>query len=563
MDDEVRGLGPRIYFHHIGKTAGTSFRRFLLDRVGEANVSPMLRGVKFADAMREFVEFQVIAGHVEPLPSDRLPHDRVCVTLLRDPIDRVLSDFFFRRNAYELDGGSVPADAAGLDAWLDERLADGPDTLNGQLQALWPFGWSMSTLPPLDEQVNAARRALDAFDVVGLQSRMAQTLAAFAATVGWDVPNATPHENVTPARISASDLSSHTHRRLREALAADYEVYAYAQKRFEQRGTQAPRTLTAPWVAAVDGSPGEQTERASTSPPAAHDPSHEITVTRVAIRGHVSEDRGLRVGEWTTIEVYLRSTIVEADLTVGISIRDHAGALVFGTNTRVLGDRLEVTPGDFVVYLQFVNNLGLGTYSLSVAAHRATSHFDRSFDRQDDVLAFEIIDRIGPYFEGRVRLDFEASATPISPGTRIETIPLELGDSAAMVLGHRNVALIDPAARISLVRPMSPLRRGADATMLLHIENRGHEAWPAFGRRAVRVAYHWYDPTGTTIDFDGVRTPLPHDVAPGAELRLSCFVRAPDVAGELHLVWTLVQEGVAWFDTMPSASQLVCAARVV
>jgi len=43
-----------VYFHHIGKTAGTSFRKYLIRNLGEENVSPMLGGIKYRDAMRDY-----------------------------------------------------------------------------------------------------------------------------------------------------------------------------------------------------------------------------------------------------------------------------------------------------------------------------------------------------------------------------------------------------------------------------------------------------------------------------------------------------------------------------
>jgi hypothetical protein len=94
-------------------------------------------------------------------------------------------------------------------------------------------------------------------------------------------------------------------------------------------------------------------------------------------------------------------------------------------------------------------------------------------------------------------------------------------------------------------------------TMKLLVENRGAAAWPRSGPRPVRVSYHWYQgETGKLVTFDGVRTPLPHDVAPGGRVELDALVRAPRERGRYLLEWDLVQEGVAWFRAQGDADRL-------
>ena len=45
-----------------------------------------------------------------------------------------------------------------------------------------------------------------------------------------------------------------------------------------------------------------------------------------------------------------------------------------------------------------------------------------------------------------------------------------------------------------------------------------------------------------------MRTNLPHDVRPGERVEVRCVLRAPETQGRMTLVWTLVQEQVAWFN---------------
>ena len=76
--------------------------------------------------------------------------------------------------------------------------------------------------------------------------------------------------------------------------------------------------------------------------------------------------------------------------------------------------------------------------------------------------------------------------------------------------------------------------------------------WATGGPRPTRVAYHWYRSGSAParerlVTFDGVRTDLPRDVAPGDSVHVDAVARAPSSEGDYVLAWDLVSEGVAWF----------------
>jgi hypothetical protein len=49
------------------------------------------------------------------------------------------------------------------------------------------------------------------------------------------------------------------------------------------------------------------------------------------------------------------------------------------------------------------------------------------------------------------------------------------------------------------------------------------------------------------VVLDGLRTSLPHDIRPDAEVILDTLVAAPDKTGEYILELDMVQDGVSWF----------------
>ncbi len=102
----------------------------------------------------------------------------------------------------------------------------------------------------------------------------------------------------------------------------------------------------------------------------------------------------------------------------------------------------------------------------------------------------------------------------------------------------------------SPVAPMAPNERRA---VPIALTNNGRLTWQHTGLRPVRLAYHWLDAeTGAVVRFEGVRTELPHPVAPGATVTLTATVQAPDRPGRYVLAWDLLREyiGRGWFSQM-------------
>lgn len=121
----------------------------------------------------------------------------------------------------------------------------------------------------------------------------------------------------------------------------------------------------------------------------------------------------------------------------------------------------------------------------------------------------------------------------------------KLGRASA---GLENTAIQDFAARITLLSSLGKLQVDTVVPITVELENIGRETWCARGNHPVRLAYRWVDAAGRPIEHVGLRTDLAQDLAPGECVQLRAGLRAPRQAARLHLIWTLVQEGVAWFD---------------
>jgi acetolactate synthase-1/2/3 large subunit len=70
----------------------------------------------------------------------------------------------------------------------------------------------------------------------------------------------------------------------------------------------------------------------------------------------------------------------------------------------------------------------------------------------------------------------------------------------------------------------------------------------------VHISYRWVNPEDPDAEIEGLRTPLPETLPPGDERVYRFSLRTPETPGRYHLLVTLVQEQVAWFDHLDAAN---------
>jgi hypothetical protein len=110
-----------------------------------------------------------------------------------------------------------------------------------------------------------------------------------------------------------------------------------------------------------------------------------------------------------------------------------------------------------------------------------------------------------------------------------------------------------PLAVRWLAYELGEARAGTPVEARLRLENAGTAPWRSVGRAGVQLAYHWLDPLGNPIVWDGVRAPLPGVVHPGEEVQLETGVLAPRPPGGYRLAFDLVEEHRFWFQELGSA----------
>lgn len=100
----------------------------------------------------------------------------------------------------------------------------------------------------------------------------------------------------------------------------------------------------------------------------------------------------------------------------------------------------------------------------------------------------------------------------------------------------------------------APVQAGALQHATLEVENAGTATWRTRGADdGLFLSYHWLDERGNPIEWDGHRTPLVRDVAPGETLRQEVELRGPIPPGAYRLAVDLVEEHKFWLAELGNA----------
>jgi peptidoglycan hydrolase-like amidase len=101
-----------------------------------------------------------------------------------------------------------------------------------------------------------------------------------------------------------------------------------------------------------------------------------------------------------------------------------------------------------------------------------------------------------------------------------------------------------------------PVAPSETASIPVTVRNLSDATWETAGAHPVRLSYHLYDAAGNLVAWDGPRSALDADVAPGAETTVLMTLAAPRFTGNYIVRPDLIRDGVAWFsqDEAPAGS---------
>ncbi len=221
----------RLIFLHIPKTAGSTLRR-ILERQYDSHRIFTLEGWRVHE--KDFsglpevarAQVRVLEGHQFFGLHAHLPGPARYLTLLRDPVERLVSQYYHILRSPEhylrpqvVDGGMSLAEFA------HAKLA--PELDNGQLRYVAGLGDLPRGAVGAEHLERALRILEEHFAVVGLVERFDESVVLMRRTLGWRPP-IYQRTNIGRNRPPQTPLSESDRTALREANIWEWELYRHA-----------------------------------------------------------------------------------------------------------------------------------------------------------------------------------------------------------------------------------------------------------------------------------------------------------------------------------------------
>lgn len=113
------------------------------------------------------------------------------------------------------------------------------------------------------------------------------------------------------------------------------------------------------------------------------------------------------VGDEVELRIYLKVNEPVPKVVVGYMIKDRLGQPIFGTNTHHYNKAIEHPKIGTVIEcnFKFFMNLGVGSYSITVAAHADHTHISGNYEWQDQALVFNVVNTSKQEFVGSAWLE--------------------------------------------------------------------------------------------------------------------------------------------------------------
>jgi len=122
----------------------------------------------------------------------------------------------------------------------------------------------------------------------------------------------------------------------------------------------------------------------------------------------------VRVGESVTLKVRIRVIEKIKTLVLGYVIKDRLGQDMYGTNTwytKQVINNLQIDDS-YQFEIKFTANLGIGSYSVSIALHEQNTHISANYYWQDLALIFNVINTKEVQFVGNNWMEPEIKIKP-------------------------------------------------------------------------------------------------------------------------------------------------------
>jgi hypothetical protein len=244
-----RQKGQVAIFLHIPKSGGMTVYDILNREYGRSHIYTFSGGRhrlqhdvdKFkALSIQERNSFSLLRGH-NPFGIHKLLQTHFSyITILRDPIARVVSHYYYvLNNPHHLLHENVVSANMSLETYVSSGINYEMD--NGQTRQIAgvseEISFGMCSGDLLNQAIENIARS---FSVVGLTERFDETLLLMKHVLGWKSYPVYTRQNVSKNKQSKGTLSEDTRQLIAQYNQLDLELYEYATQLFADQLTLLP-----------------------------------------------------------------------------------------------------------------------------------------------------------------------------------------------------------------------------------------------------------------------------------------------------------------------------------
>ena len=223
---------PKVLFLHIQKTAGTSILQYARSKYNDSMIT---HGDCLNMDIEEISNLAFVSGHFGFNYCERLIKARYSFTFLRNPIERILSLYYFCRNQSEC---SFPIYRLAQKLDLEQFLQAGfePGRIKSHIwnHQTWMLACGRDNALGLEiedfnskQLLEGAISNLKKFSYVGFVESFDNDISAIASELGLHVSEKEINVNATNNRPKVNDLSLSISNLLRELTVLDQKLYNY------------------------------------------------------------------------------------------------------------------------------------------------------------------------------------------------------------------------------------------------------------------------------------------------------------------------------------------------
>ncbi len=242
-----RAVHKKVVFVHVAKTGGSTFRRILEEVYGDAFRQCDARTIEGIEAT--FAKYDAVELHAtntttqwfRPLSEIvrlgrwNLLEDTEIFTMLRDPVDRYISNYHYMVSHREFAEAAMAHHGFKFPESLEE-IASWPTSYDFQIEFLlgkMPRN-AREAIPITREDLEELKKGLVRMNVhVGLTERFAESVHVFESITGRQVPGKLIlNVNRTPNRPRLEAIPEELRNLIRQRSALEVELYDFGRELF-------------------------------------------------------------------------------------------------------------------------------------------------------------------------------------------------------------------------------------------------------------------------------------------------------------------------------------------